>query len=119
MSEESVTAVKTTKEDVFRKAWAACDTFRGLIDAAEYKDYILVTLFWKSHSDVWREHYDDYQVRYSGDEQRLRRRMERERFVLPKGASFQEIWEQRDADNLGELIDIALDAIEEANKAKL
>jgi hypothetical protein len=24
------------KDDVFRKAWAACDTFRGLIDASEY-----------------------------------------------------------------------------------
>jgi type I restriction enzyme M protein len=110
---------KTTKEDVFRKAWAACDTFRGLIDASEYKDYVLATLFWKSISDVWQEHYDDTKARYGGDEERLRRRMDRERFVLPKGASFQEVWEQKDADNLGELIDIALDAIEEANKIKL
>jgi type I restriction enzyme M protein len=118
MSEENQIA-KTTKEDVFRKAWAACDTFRGLIDAAEYKDYVLVTLFWKAISDSWREHYDDTKARYGGDEARLLRRMERERFVLPKGASFQEVWENKDADNLGELIDIALDAIEEANKAKL
>jgi type I restriction enzyme M protein len=118
MSQENKIA-KTTKEDVFRKAWAACDTFRGLIDASEYKDYVLVTLFWKSISDIWREHYDDTKARYGGDEQRLRRRMDRERFVLPKGASFQEVWEQKDADNLGELIDIALDAIEEANKTKL
>jgi type I restriction enzyme M protein len=118
MSEETGIA-KTTKEDVFRKAWAACDTFRGVIDASEYKDYVLVTLFWKSISDVWREHYDDTKARYGGDEERLRRRMERERFVLPKGASFAEVWEQKDADNLGELIDIALDAIEEANKTKL
>lgn len=119
MSDDNGATAKTAKEDAFRKAWAACDTFRGLIDAAEYKDYILVTLFWKSISDIWREHYDDNKARYGGDEERLRRRMDRERFVLPKGASFQDIWEQRDADNLGELIDIALDAIEEANKAKL
>jgi type I restriction enzyme M protein len=119
MNDEIGAAAKTTKEDVFRKAWAACDTFRSLIDAAEYKDYILVTLFWKSISDIWREHYDDTKARYGDDEDRLRRRMDRERFVLPKGASFQDVWEQRDADNLGELIDIALDAIEEANKAKL
>jgi len=119
MSEETGVGAKTTKEDVFRKAWAACDTFRSLIDAAEYKDYILVTLFWKSISDIWQEHYDDNKVRYGDDEERLLRRMDRERFVLPKGASFKDVWEQRDADNLGELIDIALDAIEEANKAKL
>ena len=119
MSEDIDAGAKTTKEDVFRKAWAACDTFRGLIDAAEYKDYVLVTLFWKSISDIWREHYDDNRARYGDDEERLRRRMDRERFVFPKGASFQDVWEQRDADNLGELIDVALDAIEEANKAKL
>ena len=111
--------MKTTKDDVFRKAWAACDTFRGVIDASEYKDFILVTLFWKSISDLWREHFEEMKSRYGGDEERLRRRMDRERFVLPKGASFQDVWEQKDADNLGELIDIALDAIEEANKSKL
>jgi type I restriction enzyme M protein len=119
MSNEKDAGAKTTKDDVFRKAWAACDTFRGLIDASEYKDYVLVTLFWKAISDTWREHYDDTKVRYGGDEARLLRRMERERFVLPKGASFQDVWDSKDADNLGELIDIALDAIEEANKAKL
>jgi type I restriction enzyme M protein len=119
MSNENAAGPKTTKDDVFRKAWAACDTFRGLIDASEYKDYVLVTLFWKAISDTWREHYDDTKARYGGDEARLLRRMERERFVLPKGASFQEVWESKDADNLGEQIDIALDAIEEANKAKL
>lgn len=119
MTNENDNAPKTTKEDVFRKAWAACDTFRGLIDASEYKDYVLVTLFWKAISDTWSEHYEEMKARYGGDEARLLRRMDRERFVLPKGASFQDVWESKDADNLGELIDIALDAIEEANKTKL
>lgn len=45
--------------------------------------------------------------------------MERERFVLPKGTTFDDLYRQRDADNIGELINVALDAIEEANKAKL
>src|SRR5690348_13666725 len=39
MSGDVGASARTTREDVFRKAWAACDTFRGLIDAAEYKDY--------------------------------------------------------------------------------
>lgn len=47
------------------------------------------------------------------------RRMQRERFVLPKGCSFQEIYEQRNAANVGEIINIALEHIEEANKQKL
>ena len=35
-------------------AWAACDTFRGVVDPAQYKDYILVTLFLKYISDMAR-----------------------------------------------------------------
>src|SRR5690606_18371163 len=36
-----------TQQDVNNTAWAACDTFRGVIDPAQYKDYILVMLFLK------------------------------------------------------------------------
>ncbi|MDP2181336.1 MAG: class I SAM-dependent DNA methyltransferase, partial [Actinomycetota bacterium] len=36
-----------------------------------------------------------------------------------KGASYYELYQQRAADNIGELINIALDAVEDANKAKL
>ena len=38
-----------------KAAWDACDTFRGTIDAANYKDYILVFLFWKYLSDIWAD----------------------------------------------------------------
>jgi type I restriction enzyme M protein len=112
-------AEKTNLDDVKRIAWAACDTFRGVIDASEYKDFILVFLFFKYVSDVWKEHYEDARQRYGDNEVRLLRRMERERFVLPKGASFDDIHRQRNADNVGELIDQALDAIADANKTKI
>lgn len=112
-------AQSTTLDEVKRTAWAACDTFRGVLDASEYKDFILVFLFFKYVSDVWAEHYEEARARYGDDEVRLLRRMERERFVLPKGASFDDIFRQRSADNIGELIDQALDAIAEANKAKI
>ena len=36
-----------TQEQVNNAAWAACDTFRGAVDPAQYKDYILVMLFLK------------------------------------------------------------------------
>ncbi|MGQ0665261.1 MAG: type I restriction-modification system subunit M [Pseudomonadota bacterium] len=112
-------ADQTTLDDVKRIAWAACDTFRGVIDASEYKDFILVFLFLKYVSDVWKEHYEKAKERYGGDDVRIRRRMERERFVLPKGSTFDDLYRQRNADNVGELIDQALDAIAEANKAKI
>ncbi|MGL1774797.1 type I restriction-modification system subunit M N-terminal domain-containing protein, partial [Vibrio parahaemolyticus] len=41
-------------------AWAACNTFRGVVDPAEYKDYILIMLFLKFISDVWKQHEEDY-----------------------------------------------------------
>jgi type I restriction enzyme M protein len=99
--------------------WRACDTFRGTIDATEYKDYILVMLFVKYISDVWRDHYDQYKKKFGDNEERIQRKMERERFVLPPESSFYYLWENRDAPNLGELINIALEQIEMANKAKL
>lgn len=100
-------------------AWKACDTFRGVIDPSQYKDYILIFLFWKYVSDLWRDHYDAYAKEYGGDDERIRRRMARERFVLPEGTTFQDLHAKRQADNIGELVNIALEAIETANKAKL
>ena len=100
-------------------AWKACDTFRGVVDPAEYKNYILVFLFLKYLSDVVRDQQEALHKKYAGDEQRIARAMERERFVLPKGASYYDLYEARDADDIGDRIGKALDAIEEANKGKL
>ncbi|WP_442756047.1 type I restriction-modification system subunit M [Methylocystis sp. JAN1] len=119
MTDQKIQAEKTSMDDIKRVAWAACNTFRGLIDPAEYKDYILIMLFLKFISDVWKQHEDDYRRELKGDEVRVKRRMQRERFVMPEGANFDELYEARDADNIGGLVDIALEAIENTNKAKL
>jgi type I restriction enzyme M protein len=125
---------KIDQKDISNAAWAACDTFRGVIDPAQYKDYILVMLFVKYISDSWKDHYERYRKQYGDDDARIRRRLERERFVLPYAelkdhktgevtdrflADFYSLYERRAAANIGELINIALDHIEEANKSKL
>jgi type I restriction enzyme M protein len=110
---------KVTQQQINNAAWAACDTFRGVVDAAQYKDYILVMLFLKYISDLWNDHIEAYRKQYGGDETRIRRRLERERFVLPKGASFYDLYEKRGDANIGELINVALEKIEDANRAKL
>ena len=107
------------QQDVNAAAWAACDTFRGAVDPAQYKDYILVTLFVKYVSDIWAEHYEQYREQFGDDEERIRRRLDRERFVLPLGASYYDLYKQRNEDTIGELINEALYALEDANKAKL
>ena len=125
---------KIDQKDINNAAWAACDTFRGVVDPAQYKDYILVMLFVKYISDVWKDHYEEYRRQYGDDDARIRRRVERERFVLPYAelknpaanevgdrflADYYSLYERRGSANIGELINIVLDAIEETNKAKL
>lgn len=110
---------KISQRAINDAAWAACDTFRGVVDAAQYKDYILTMLFLKYVSDVWRDHFDDYKRRFGDDDERIRRRMEREKFFLPEGTSFYDLHRQRNADNVGEIINIALEKFEDANKQKL
>jgi type I restriction enzyme M protein len=108
-----------TQQQINQTAWAACDTFRGVVDAGQYKDYILVMLFLKYISDLWNDHIKAYQKQFGGDETRIRRRLERERFILPEGASFYDLHAKRNEPNIGELINIALEKIEDKNRTKL
>jgi type I restriction enzyme M protein len=110
---------KINQEEINGILWKACDTFRGAVDASQYKNYILVMLFVKYISDVWQEHYDSLLEKYGNDEDVILRRLQRERFVLPKGCAFLDIYNQRNQANIGEIINIALEQIEEANKLKL
>lgn len=99
--------------------WKACDTFRGAVDPSEYKNYILTMLFLKYLSDLWKDRKEEYAKKYKGDKERIRRALNRERFVLPDECDFDFLYSKRDAANIGELINIALENIEDANKAKL
>lgn len=110
---------KIQQDEINTVLWKACDTFRGVVDASEYKNYILVMLFVKYVSDVWQEHYQNLKEKYGDDEASILRRLKRERFVLPPDCRFQDLYEQRNAANIGEVINIALEHIEETNKVKL
>ena len=112
--------MKTISQDEINQvAWRACDTFRGTIDPAQYKDYILVMLFVKYLSDVWRDKREEYAKEFKNDKERVSRRLARERFILPDGCDFDTLHAKRNEANIGELINIALEQIEDANKAKL
>ena len=110
---------KINQSEINDIAWRACDTFRGVVDAENYRNYILVMLFWKYVSDVWRGHRDGYAKEYKGDEARIRRRLSRERFQLPDGCDFLSVYALRNETDIGERMNVALAGIEEANKAKL
>src|SRR5262245_1376621 len=100
-------------------ALKSCDIFRGLVDPSEYKDYILVFLFFKYVSDVWKDRVEQYHLEYKDDEERIRHRLSRERFIVPEGGDFEAAYRRRHEPNIGAIIDAALAALEEANKAKL
>lgn len=142
--EEKNSSGSIDQRDINAAAWAACDTFRGVVDPAQYKDYILVILFLRYISDIWQDHYNEYQKEYGDDDERIRRKLERERFVLPVitlteetddyesdgktkkrrtvdsfEATFYSLYDRREKANIGELINITLEHIEEANRAKL
>ncbi len=120
-------------KSIFSKVWQACDTFRGVIDPAQYKDYILTMLFVKYLSDIYKSRVAEYEKKYKGDQIRVNRALSRERFIIPeielkdtRGevedkflGIFDSLFERRERPNIGELINILLEHLEDANKAKL
>lgn len=110
---------KITQGEVNQVLWKACDTFRGKIDSSIYKDYVLVMLFVKYMSDTHKEHYEEYNEKYKGDEQRIQRALARDRFILNEKSSFDYLYQKRSDSKIGEIINTGLERIEDENKAKL
>jgi type I restriction enzyme M protein len=108
-----------TQAEINHTVWKACDTFRGVIDPSQYKDYILTMLFVKYLSDVWKDKQNFYNERYEGNEVRVKRALDNERFQVPDSSTFDFLFEHRNAANLGEMINIALQNLEDANRLKL
>jgi type I restriction enzyme M protein len=108
-----------TQTEINNVLWRACDTFRGVVDPSDYKNYVLTMLFLKYVSDVWKEHKAEFEKRYPDDPEMVARQLKRERFILDEEASFDYLFERRGAENVGELIDIALAKIEDDNRGKL
>ena len=110
---------KRTQAEINRIVWKACDTFRGVIDPSQYKDYILTMLFLKYVSDVHKSKFQEYLQKYNGNLERAERAMRHERFIVPKTSSFDFLYEFRNESNIGELINIALADLEDANREKM
>lgn len=110
---------RVTQDQINSTLWAACDTFRGAFDSSEYKNYILVFMFLKYLSDSWKDKQEEYRKQYGDDEELLKRKMKRERFVLPDDCTFDYLHEHRNDPDIGEKIDKVLAKIEDQNLEKL
>ena len=95
MDRSTASFSSVSQDEINNILWRACDTFRGTIDASEYKNYLLVMLFVKYVSDVWTEHYEQLKIEYGDDKERILRRLGRERFVLPPGCRFDDVYTKR------------------------
>ncbi len=119
------------QDKVNKAVWAACDSFRGAVDASVYKDFVLTMLFLKYISDVWQDHYDAYKEEYGDEPELLEEMLRNERFNLPRidlgrfetediaRADFYSLYDRRNEPGNGERVDKVLHAIEEANMSKL
>lgn len=110
---------KVTQQQINQVLWEAADTFRGKIDSSTYKDYILTMLFIKYLSDAYKEHLEEYTKRYDGDKQRIKRALSREGFVLDEHSTFDYLYSNRNDAEIGQIINKALEHLEEENTAKL
>src|SRR5260370_3264811 len=84
-----------SQDEINSILWKACDTFRGPVDPSEYKNYILVMLFVKYLSDMWRAHAEEYQQKNQGDLKDIRRRVAKERIHVPHETAYHDLYPQR------------------------
>lgn len=113
------TSSPITQQELNAKCWRICTDLRDMTDSDTYKAYFLVLLFLKYMSDVWQDLYAIYMAQYDEDGEAVERAMRTERFVIPPNASFDALCAAKDDENLGAVINAAIQNIEAANRPKL
>ena len=106
---------ETTFEDIRRVLWAGADTFRGVIDAANYKEYVLSMLFIKYLDDTFAEAVEGLERKYAGNELRVSRAIRNLPFRLEEKVRFGFLYDHRYDDKIGALVNEALRGIEDLN----
>nr|MBP9743252.1 SAM-dependent DNA methyltransferase [Burkholderiales bacterium] len=92
--------------------WGAANILRGMIDAADFKQYIFPLLFFKRISDVWDEEYKLALEESSGDLDYALFR-ENHRFQIPEGCHWNDV--RKVTMDVGKALQLAITGIEEAN----
>ncbi|MEJ7784086.1 MAG: class I SAM-dependent DNA methyltransferase [Solirubrobacteraceae bacterium] len=107
---------RVTLSELEAHLWESANILRGPIDQADFKSYVFPLLFLKRISDVYDEEYQqaldesDGDVDYAGF-------AENHRFQVPEGAHWNDLRER--TENVGQAIQGAMRAIEQANPNKL
>ena len=105
-----------TTQELQGKLWRAADILRGQIDSADYKTYIFSMLFLKRLSDRFDEEVE-LAVAAGVPREVAEADMDEHQFAVPAEAHWRQICNT--PRNLGEAINVASSAIEEANAGRL
>ena len=92
--------------------WGAANILRGMIDAADFKQYIFPLLFFKRVSDIWDEEYQEALELSDGDMDYAKFR-ENHRFQIPDGCHWSDI--RATSTDIGKKLQNALHEIEKTN----
>jgi type I restriction enzyme M protein len=104
-----------TLKDLEAYLWGAANLLRGMIDAADFKQYIFPMLFYKRLCDVYDEEYD-LALKESNGSLEFAEYEENHRFQIPKGYHWNDI--RKETKDVGLKFQKALREIEKKN-AKL
>ncbi len=108
--------MSVTQAELESYLWGAATVLRGTIDAGDYKQFIFPLLFFKRISDVWDEAYQRALDESDGDVD-YASFAENHRFQMPDGAHWSDV--RAVTINVGQAIQGAMRAIEQANPDKL
>jgi type I restriction enzyme M protein len=92
--------------------WGAANILRGMIDAADFKQYIFPLLFFKRVSDLWDEEYQSA-LADSDNDLSYAEFAENHRFQIPKGCHWEDV--RKKTIDVGDCLQKALNGIEKAN----
>ena len=101
-----------TQKQLEDNLWGAANILRGMIDAADFKQYIFPLLFFKRVSDLWDEEYQTALAESDGDLS-YAEFAENHRFQIPEGCHWEDV--RKKTIDVGAFLQKALSGIEKAN----
>lgn len=108
----------TSRKAIENTLMKGADSLRDTIDAANYKDYVLPIMFVKYLSDTYEEKLEQLRTEYH-DEQRFERQKKYLPFNIAEECTFRTLYNQRNAEDIGQKINQAMRKIENDNNQQL